>query len=451
MDDKVEVAISPDHIRHPMYVGAAEIVRRLVQKGHRAVFAGGCVRDFLMELVPDDIDIATDATPQQVLPLFEKALLVGASFGVVKVSRPPYQYDVATFRVEGPYHDGRHPSEVRFATELEDARRRDFTINGMFYDPVAGELLDYVGGRTDLENRIVRAIGDPDQRFDEDKLRMVRAVRFTARDTFTMDPATLDACRRRAAEILVTSWERIGIEIDRILTQGNAHRGIALLDDTDLLDHILPEITAMHGIEQPRGHPEGDVYVHTLLMLELMGEAPIEIALGALLHDIGKPPTIQYADRIRFPNHCKIGAEMARKVCGRLRYPKRLGQTVADIVRDHMRFKDATNMRQSTLKRFLREPYFRDLLEVHRLDCLASHGDLSAWEFCSEQLENLTEEETRRQPFITGTDLIALGYTPGPMFKTILAAVEDAWLEGTIVSSDQARRFVMDTFPIAQE
>ncbi len=263
-----------------------------------------------------------------------------------------------------------------------------------------------------------------------------------------MDPATLDACRRRAAEVLVTSWERIGIEIERILTQGNAHRGIALLDETGLLDHILPEIAVMHGVEQPCGHPEGDVYVHTLLILELMGQASIEIALGSLLHDIGKPPTIQYADRIRFPNHCKVGAGMAREVCGRLRYPKRLGQTVADIVRDHMRFKDAMNMRQSTLKRFLREPYFRDLLEVHRLDCLASHGDLSAWEFCTEQLAEMPEQETRRQPFITGTDLITLGYTPGPTFKTVLTAVEDAWLEGTITSSDQARQFVMDTFPL---
>ncbi len=448
MNNNDETAISGDHVGHPMYQGALGIVRRLVENGFRAVFAGGCVRDFLMGQLPDDIDIATDATPDQVLPLFEKASLVGASFGVVKVAQPPYQFDVATFRVEGPYHDGRHPSAVRFATEEEDAHRRDFTINGMFYDPVANELLDYVGGQTDLEKRVVRAIGDPDKRFDEDKLRMIRAVRFAARDSFVLDPATLDACRRRAPEILHTSWERIGIELARILTQGNAHRGIALLDETGLLDRVLPEVAALRGIEQPTGHPEGDAYVHTLLMLELMGERPIEVALGALLHDIGKAPTLQHADRIRFPSHCKVGAEMAREVCTRLRYPKRLGQTVAAIVREHMRFKDAKNMRQSTLKRFLREPYFAQLLEVHRLDCLASHGDLSAWEFCTEQLANLPEEETRHQQLITGKDLIALGYTPGPQFKTILAAVEDAWLEGTVRSSDDARQFVLDKYPL---
>jgi len=447
MDKTSASVVSRTDVAHPMYQGAMKIVHRLVERGYRAVFAGGCVRDFLMGRFPDDIDIATDATPDDVVPLFAKASLVGASFGVVKVFAPPYTYDVATFRVEGPYHDGRHPSEVRFATEQEDARRRDFTINGMFYDPVRDELLDYVGGREDLARRVVRAIGDPDRRFDEDKLRMVRAVRFAARDAFTMDPTTIDACRHRADQVLETSSERIGIELDRILTQGNADRAVALLDDTGLLEHILPEIAALRGIDQPRGHPEGDVYVHTVVMLGFMGKAPIEVALGALLHDIGKAPTVQHTDRIRFPHHCKVGAEMARQVCNRLRYPKRLTHIVSAITREHMRFKDVMHMRQSTLKRFLREPYFGHLLEVHRLDCLASHGDLTAWEFCAAHLAGLTEEETRPQPLITGTDLIELGYTPGPRFRTILAAVEDAWLEGTLDSADRARRFVLDRFP----
>ncbi|MCD6288847.1 MAG: CCA tRNA nucleotidyltransferase [Candidatus Hydrogenedentes bacterium] len=430
-----------------MYEGAMRIARKLVERGYAAVFAGGCVRDFLMGRMPQDIDIATDATPTEVAAIFDRAVLVGASFGVVVVPEPPYMYDVATFRVEGPYTDGRHPSEVRFATQKEDAQRRDFTINGMFYDPFEQVVIDYVGGQTDLDAGLVRAIGDPDRRFDEDKLRMIRAVRFTARDGFSMDPATLAACQRRSAEILETSWERIGVEIMKIMTQGNARFGLEMLDRTGLLDSVMPEVAAMRGVEQPSGHPEGDVFVHTLVMLGFMGRAAPEIAFGTLLHDVGKPATIEYADRIRFPYHSRVGAGIARDLCERLRYPKRFSERVSAIVGDHMRFKDARQMKPSTLKRFLRLPHFVNLLEVHRLDCMASHGNMKNWSFCAAHLAGMSDVEKTRQPLISGDDLIALGYRQGPRFREILTAVEDAWLEGKVKDPASARSFVVRMFP----
>jgi poly(A) polymerase len=431
---------------------ATEIVRQLRKQGFQAYLVGGCVRDLVMGRYPKDYDIATDATPDQVLKYFPDSLSVGAQFGVVVVLREAGNVEVSTFRCDGRYTDGRHPGEVRYArTPEEDVRRRDFTINGLLYDPVKNRVLDYVGGRADIRDRRIRTIGDPLERLGEDRLRMLRAVRFAARFEFALDPAALEAIRQLAAEIRSVSAERVRDEILKILTEGQARRGFELLDETGLLREVLPEVKAMQGVEQPpEFHPEGDVWTHTMLMLNgLRPEtATPTLALGVLLHDVGKPPTFAIRERIRFDNHVEVGAKMAEGICGRLRLSSRQTERVAELVRHHLRFKDFPRMRRSTQLRFLRMEGFREHLELHRLDCLASHGDLSHYEQARRLLEETPPQEIKPAPLVRGDDLIAQGYKPGPLFKKILQTVEDAQLEGKVLSHEDALRLVAEEFPL---
>jgi poly(A) polymerase len=425
---------------------ATNIVRTLRERGHQAYLAGGCVRDLLLQREPTDFDVATDATPPQVLQIFPQTFAVGAQFGVVLVPLPRTEsgmsavgmgekiplVEVATFRSDLGYSDGRHPDEVRFSRDpREDVRRRDFTINGMMLDPVTNEVLDFVGGREDLAAGVVRAIGDPARRFGEDKLRMLRAVRFAAR-------------------IHKVSQERVREELTKMLTEGRAQRAFQLLDESGLLQQVLPEISAMKGVEQPpQFHPEGDVFVHTLLLLDKLPLGSSKtLAWGALLHDVGKPPTFRVApDRIRFDGHVEIGVKMAAEICRRLRFSNDETDQILALVENHMRFADVTRMKESTLKKFLRLPGFDEHLELHRIDCLSSHGQLSSYDYAQGQLRSLPPEAIRPKPLITGRDLIAAGYEPGPRFKEILNAVEDAQLEGRLATPQAAMEFVRHTFP----
>ncbi|MBZ5669615.1 MAG: CCA tRNA nucleotidyltransferase [Acidobacteriia bacterium] len=431
---------------------ATEIVRRLRSEGFQAYLVGGCVRDLVMGREPQDYDVTTNATPDQVLTLFPDALTVGAQFGVVIVPREAGNVEVATFRSDGLYADGRHPREVRYAeTPQEDVCRRDFTINGLLYDPLNDQVLDFVGGQADIRARRVRTIGDPVERFGEDRLRMLRAVRFTARFDFKLEPTVLAAIRRLAAQIHDVSAERVRDEIVKILTEGRARQGFELLDESGLLQEVLPEVKRLQGVEQPpEFHPEGDVWIHTLLMLEGMREPTPTLALGVLLHDVGKPPTFSIRERIRFDNHMEVGAKMAEEICSRLRLSARETERVVELVRQHLRFKDFPRMRRSTQLRFLRLEGFEEHLELHRLDCLASHGDLTNYELARRMLEETPQDEIKPVPLLRGDDLIAQGYSPGPLFKQILHAVEDAQLEGRIHTRDEALRLVEDRFPLAR-
>ena len=431
---------------------ASTIVEKLRHRGFQAYLVGGCVRDLLLGREPKDYDVATSATPTQVMSIFPQTYAVGAQFGVVLVPAPEGDVEVATFRSDIGYSDGRHPDEVRFSTDpREDVARRDFTINGMLLDPVSNEVLDFVGGRKDLEAKIIRTIGDPQQRFAEDKLRMLRAVRFAARFGYTIDPATFAAIEELADEIQVVSRERVRDELTRMLTEGQARRAFLLLDETGLLPEVLPEISAMKGVAQPpQFHPEGDVFVHTLLLLEnLPVPCSPALAWGALLHDVGKPPTFRAApDRIRFDGHVEVGVKMAQEICRRLRFSTDDTEQVLALIDNHMRFGHATRMKESTLKKFLRMPHFDEHLALHRADCLASHGDLSVYEFAQEKLATIPPDKMRPSPLVTGNDLIAAGYAPGPRFKEILNAVEDAQLEGRLSSRDAALAFVESEFPL---
>jgi poly(A) polymerase len=440
---------------------ATEIVRTLRDHGHQAYLVGGCVRDLLLGREPADYDVATDATPERVMQIFPQTWAVGAQFGVVLVpvngpEAPGAQaegrtVEVATFRNDGLYSDGRHPDQVTYTRDpREDVLRRDFTINGLLLDPVDDQVLDYVGGRADLQAGVIRAIGAPERRFSEDKLRMLRAVRFAARFGYRIDSATFEAIRSLAPEIRQVSRERVRDELVKMLTEGHARRAFELLDETGLLKQVLPEVDRMHGVEQPpQFHPEGDVWIHTLLLLEQLPEkASRTLAMGALLHDVGKPPTFRVApDRIRFDGHVEVGTRMAEEICHRLRFSKHDTEQIARLVANHMRFADVKGMKSSTLKRFFRLPHFDQHLELHRLDCLASHRDLSLYEYARAQLAELPVEQIRPRPLLTGDDLIALGYKPGPQFKTILSAVEDAQLEGRLRETEQAREFVQQQFP----
>lgn len=435
---------------------ATRIVERLREAGFEAYFAGGSVRDMLMGLEPHDIDIATSARPEQVMRMFEKVVPVGAKFGVVVVMLDGKEFEVATFRSDIDYLDGRRPERVVFSTAQEDAARRDFTINGLFYDPIKGQVIDYVGGQEDIRGRLVRTIGDPYQRFDEDKLRMMRAIRFACRFDFQIERETWFAIAKLADQITQVSQERIRDELLKILTEGGAGRGLVLLEGSGLLRHILPEVQAMVGVPQPpEFHTEGDVFTHTRMMLDMLSEkvkkgdkVSPELALGVLLHDVGKPPTFAVKERIRFDNHTEVGAGLAERICRRLRLSNDQIEQIVDLVRDHLKFIHVRQMRESTLKRFLAKPNFADHLELHRLDCLASHGDLRNWEFCRQKLEALKEEEIRPPRIITGDDLIALGYNPGPLFKRILSFVEDAQLEGKVSDKQQALKLVKKHFPL---
>jgi poly(A) polymerase len=415
---------------------ALDIADRLRRQGFQALLVGGCVRDELLGITPKDYDVATDARPDQVADLFPGAALVGAHFGVVLVDG----VEVATFRSDCVYRDGRHPEVVVYETDpRRDAMRRDFTINALFRDPVDGRIYDYVGGEADLRAGVVRAIGDPAARFQEDHLRMLRAVRFAARFGFEIEPSTYRAMRVLRALIRQVAAERVRDELVRILTEGGARRGMELLDGCGLLAEILPEAVAMHGVEQPpEFHPEGDVWTHVMLMLEMMGKAQPQLALGVLLHDIGKPGTFRVAERIRFDGHVELGVEMSRRILGRLRFSNETTEQVCALVEHHMRFKDVHRMKQSTLKRFLRMPDFATHLELHRLDCASSNRQMENYELAKRLWREMPAEELRPRPLIGGDDLIAAGYKPGPLFKKMLRAVEDAQLEGRIRSKEEA-------------
>jgi poly(A) polymerase len=428
---------------------AVSIVRRLRESGHESYLAGGCVRDMLLNKEPQDYDITTSAKPEEIAKIFPDTIPVGAQFGVILVMVDGAPFEVASFRHDGPYLDGRHPSQVRFGSLREDVLRRDFTINGMVYDPVAGRVIDLVEGQKDLVARAIRAIGDPLTRFEEDRLRMIRAVRFAARLQFAVEEKTHAAIRELASTITLVSWERIGEEITRILTEGGARRGFELLDDTGLLGMLLPEIAAMKGVEQsPDYHPEGDVFTHTLLLLGQL-EAPTEtLAYGCLLHDVAKPVCMRKeGERITFYGHMERGAEMAEAILQRLKRSRETWERVAYLVRSHLRHTQAPNMRLSTLKRFLGEDGIGELLELTRIDARAANGDLSHYNFCKEKLAELKEEEIHPEPLVRGGDLIALGFTPGPVFRQILAQVEEAQLGGEIQSRQQAIEWINRNYP----
>jgi poly(A) polymerase len=444
---------------------AVSVIRTLRDRGHQAYLCGGCVRDLLLHRQPADYDVTTDATPDQVMRIFPETYAVGAQFGVVLVPLPKTDepapdapassksnaIEVATFRSDVSYSDGRHPDAVRFSRDpREDVERRDFTINGLLMDPISGEVLDFVGGRADLDARLIRTIGEPRQRFTEDKLRMLRAVRFAARFDYQIDPATFTAIQHMARLIHQVSCERVRDELTKMLTEGHARRAFLLLDASNLLHEVLPEISAMKAVEQPpQFHPEGDVFVHTLLLLQnLPHPCPATLAWGALLHDVGKPPTFRVApDRIRFDGHVEVGMKMAEEICRRLRFSNDDTEQILALVQHHMRFGQITLMKESTLKKFLRMPKFEEHLDLHRMDCQSSHGDLSSYRFAQQKLAAIPPENMRPAPLVTGDDLIAAGYTPGPRFKEILSAVEDAQLEGRLQSTHDALEWIAHEFP----
>ena len=428
---------------------ARAVIAKLRGAGHQAYLVGGCVRDLLLGAKPKDFDVSTDARPERIVNLFPKSGQVGAHFGVVLVRDACSQVEVATFRSDHEYADGRRPASVHFESDpRQDVLRRDFTINGLMMEAETGKVLDYVGGRADLERRVVRAIGDPDARFGEDHLRLVRAVRFAARLGFEIESATFEAIGRHHALILKVSAERVRDELDRILTEGGARRGFELLDMGGMLADLLPEVAAMKGVGQPpKFHPEGDVWAHTLLLLEKLDHPTATLAWGALLHDVGKPPTFRVAERIRFDGHVEEGVKLAHGILNRLRFSRDDMQQVEALIANHMRFKDAHRMKQSTLKRFLRMPDFGEHLELHRLDCLAGNRNLENYELVKRKLEELPEEQLKPPPLVTGADLIAEGYDPGPRFAEMLAAVEDAQLEGRVGSREEAMAMVRGMFP----
>jgi poly(A) polymerase len=437
---------------------AEHICRTLRGAGHQSFLVGGCVRDILLGREPADYDVATDATPDRVQQLFPHSLSVGAQFGVIIVTEDPRaadspQVEVATFRSDVGYSDGRHPDRVVYATSAaEDVKRRDFTINALLLDLETKEVLDYVGGREDLRAGIIRAIGRPDDRFREDKLRMARAVRFAARFGYTIEAVTFAAIAKLAPEIRRVSAERLRDELTKLLTEGAARRGFELLDDTRLLPELLPEVARMKGVEQPpQFHPEGDVWTHTLIMLaELPAGCSPTLAWGVLLHDVGKPPTFTPPSgpegRIRFDEHVEVGTRMAEEICRRLRFSNDDTKQIALLVANHLRFKDAPRMKASTLKRFVRLERFEEHLELHRLDCFSSHGLLDNYEFVRRFLAETPPEQVRPPRLLTGEDLKEMGYRPGPLFRTILEAVEEAQLNGRIGTREEALRLVQESF-----
>jgi poly(A) polymerase len=425
---------------------ARDIARRLREQGHKAYFAGGCVRDLLRGQVPKDIDIATDARPEIVQKLFPRTYAVGAHFGVIVVLESGYQFEVATFRSDGAYLDGRRPVEVHFASAEEDAARRDFTVNGMFFDPEKEEVIDFVSGRADLEARVIRAIGDPAQRFAEDRLRMLRAVRFATVLEFQIEPGTWDAIVAHAASINEISAERIREELVRIFLSPNRARGWDLLDASGLMRAVLPEVEAMKGCEQPpQFHPEGDVFKHTRIMLELLPqEVSLPLVFSVLFHDIGKPRTsmVDEEGRIRFNGHDRIGAEMTEAIMERLRFSRAEIDATVEAVRQHMVFKDVPNMRVAKLKRFMARPTFEDELELHRVDCASSHAMMENYEFLQQKKEEFANEPIIPPALVRGEDLIALGLKPGPRFGEILEAVETRQLEGALKDREEALEWV---------
>ena len=477
---------------------ALQIIAALRAVGHEAYLAGGCVRDLLLGREPHDYDVATSATPDVVLDLFPRTFAVGAHFGVVLVAtcggadaacaagevmaEPGYVVtEVATFRSDGAYSDGRHPDAVHYTLSAEeDVRRRDFTINGLLLDPVRlfpqgveavthpshkdkdvarvghpnvdlrSAVIDHVHGLADLEVGVIRAIGQPGERFEEDHLRMLRAVRFAARFGFQIDPATASAMRHLAAKTKAISRERVRDELTKMLTEGHARRAFELLDETGLLNEVLPEVVRMKGVEQPpQYHPEGDVWVHTLgLLAQLEDGCPLALAWAALLHDVGKPATFRRAERIRFDGHVEVGVAIAAEICRRFRFSNDETSQILSLIENHMRFVDVPRMKASTLKRFFRLEDFPQHLALHRMDCMAGSGNLETWKFVRERYEAMPEEAVRPAPLVTGRELIAAGYQPGAAFRPMLRAVEDAQLEGAITTPAEALALLRERFPL---
>ncbi len=441
---------------------ALHIVQTLREKGYESYLAGGCVRDLLLGREPADYDVATSATPGVVLKLFPRTFAVGAHFGVVLVADGEAVTEVATFRSDGAYSDGRRPDSVRYTLSAEeDVQRRDFTINGLLLDPLRAAdslgnpkalrraAIDHVGGLADLDAGVIRAIGAPARRFEEDQLRLLRAVRFAARFNFAIEPQTLAAMRALAPKIATVSRERVRDELTKMLTEGRARRAFELLDATRLLAEVLPEIARMKGVEQPpQFHPEGDVWTHTLMLLEqLEAGASMTLAWGALLHDVGKPATFRIApDRIRFDGHVEVGVAIGAEICRRFRFSNEETHQVLALIENHMRFGDVERMKASTLKRFFRLDRFDEHLALHKMDCLAASGNLDNWNFTSERFAAMPKETVRPAPLVTGRELIAAGYEPGPRFREILRAVEDAQLEGAIATPEEAMALVRERF-----
>jgi poly(A) polymerase len=433
----------------PYHVATA-IVQQLHEHGYVTYFAGGCIRDALQDIPPKDIDIATSATPGQVQALFQRTIPVGIQFGVVRVLVSDLEFEVASFRSDGVYLDGRRPSEIRFSTPEQDALRRDFTINGMFYDPLNDRVIDYVNGREDLSGKLIRAIGQPSERFAEDRLRMLRAIRFATTLAFEIESRTWSAVKADVQAIAVVSPERIRDELLKILVSPHRLRGFDLLDMSGLLAEILPELAALKGCDQPEQfHPEGDVFVHTRLMLSMLApNASAAEVLAVLLHDIGKPPTRSFdpADqRIRFNGHDRVGAEMAEAVMTRLRFPRHEIDLVVDAVRNHMVFKDVQQMRPARLRRFMARPYFGIELELHRVDCAGSHGDLENYHFLVRKASEFAQEPLIPRPLVRGDDLISMGLQPGPRIGELLEAVQTAQLEGELTTRAQALEWLEKT------
>lgn len=429
----------------------------LQRNGHQALLVGGCVRDLLLGREPADYDVTTDATPERVMELFPESIAVGAQFGVVLVPREGIKVEVATFRSDVGYSDGRHPDHVVYSKSAEeDVQRRDFTINGLLMRHDNGEVVDYVGGQVDLKAGVIRAIGDPERRFAEDKLRLMRAVRFAARFGFDIEHSTFASIRKHAGAVTDVSAERVREELTKMLTEGAARRGFELLEKSWLLSIVLPEIAAMKGVRQPAEfHPEGDVWTHTLLMIErLPAGVSSTLAWGVLLHDVGKPPTFkpasQTGDRIRFDHHVDVGVKMAQTICRKYRFSNEETEQIVALVENHMRFKDVDHMKKATLKRFVRLPRFTEHMELHRLDCLSSHRNLDSYEQVQRFLAETPPAEVRPQRVLTGNDLSEMGYSPGPLFSEILRAVEDAQLEGLVSTRGQAQEFVRRRFALGK-
>jgi poly(A) polymerase len=429
---------------------AVRVVQRLRDAGYQALWAGGCVRDELLGHVPKDYDVASDACPEQVRRLFRRTIAVGMAFGVVEVLGPPsdaglLKVQVATFRSDVSYSDGRHPDQVVFSSPQEDAQRRDFTINGMFFDPLENKLIDYVGGQADLQARILRAIGDPAKRFNEDKLRMLRAARMATRFQLTIDPATADAIRAMAPQIEVVSAERIADELRKLLVDPQRARGVNLLLDLGLVEAVLPELLPMKGLPQgPPGAPTSDLWDHVLRVLDLLGPKPsFPLALAALLHDVGKPRTVgRTPDRYTFYYHEHVGRRMASDICLRLKLSNDERERIEWLVEKHQFLCDVQTMRQSKVKVTLNHPGIRELLALHRADALASGRSTEHVDYCEKLLREWTMIDLNPPPLVTGHDLTALGLEPGPLFKRLLDAVREAQLEGTITTPKQALELV---------
>lgn len=432
---------------------ARNLARKLADAGHTVLFAGGCVRDALCSRPLKDIDIATSARPEEVEALFEgRTVSVGKAFGVILVLCGKHQFDVATFRSDGAYINGRHPEQIHFSCAEEDAQRRDFTINGMFCDPFSGEVIDYVGGLTDMQQGIIRAIGSARDRFEEDHLRMLRGIRFAAVMEFKIEEQTWQALCALASKIGRVSMERIAKEFVRMLCEApKPSTALNMLRESGLLAEFLPEVVALHGVEQPpQFHPEGDVWIHTNMMLDGV-EAPRDpvLALGILLHDIGKPATYSYGPhpktgekRIRFMGHADVGVKMTGRILTRLKLPTALINAVQELVGHHMRFIDAQKMRRSTLRRLLGLEHIQNLLELNRQDCLCSNRDLSGWEFVVDQFNALKDEPALPPPLVTGSILMEWGIEPGPQMGKLLQRLYDAQLEGQIITLEEARKMV---------